>query len=216
MGCVVVGTINICANEDHEPVDVDIKRNLTAGEIALAKLMFKDAIDYSKVKIVRGGLKGMPDRTDNAMTPKGEIHLPTKEYDTTKDFSKSLPRDKVWFMHEMTHVWQYQLGFDVVTHGAIAFAEGGYVTRKGEDRPIAYMIYLEGKDRNKSFKEFSFEQQGDIVSFYFDAVYLKNSNIKRHSKNIKDLPLFREILKDFLINPKNQDLLPVRNHSNYK
>lgn len=217
MGCVVVGTINICANEDHEPVDVDIKRNLTAGEIALAKLMFKDAIDYSKVKIVRGGLKGMPDRTDNAMTPVGEIHLPTKEYDDVKDYSKSTSSaDKVWFIHEMTHVWQYHLGFNTAAEGLVVAAEGGYVTRKGEDRPIAYLFDLYGKDKIKSFKEFNFEQQGDLVSFYYDAVYLQNSRIKLHPKNVKQLPLLKNILKDFLNNPKDKNLLPVRDHSNYK
>lgn len=214
MGCVVVGTINICANEDHEPVDVDIKRNLTAGEIALAKLMFKDAIDYSKVKIVRGGLKGIPDKTGNAMTPVGEIHLPSNEYDATKDFSSTLDEvNKIWFMHEMTHVWQYQLGFDVITHGAIALAEGGYITLKGKTRPNAYLYDLYGKDKNKAFKEFNFEQQAEIVSYYYDAVYLINSKRRVHAEKRNELPLLKNVLKDFLKNPKDKNLLPVRDRS---
>ena len=49
------------------------ERALTAGEIALAKRMFKDSIDYSTVKIHNE--KYLPVQPDESgMTPNGEIY----------------------------------------------------------------------------------------------------------------------------------------------
>jgi hypothetical protein len=48
-----------------------------------------------------------PDNT--AMTPNGEIYFNPSRF--KEDFSLSTPRDQHWLMHEMVHVWQYQLGY---------------------------------------------------------------------------------------------------------
>ncbi|WP_434630033.1 PAAR domain-containing protein [Chromobacterium sp. CV08] len=64
------------------PADI---RAMTAGEIAMARTVFKDAIDYGMVKIHKGGLMGVPASTGNAMTPNGEIHFPPESY--LPDFS---------------------------------------------------------------------------------------------------------------------------------
>lgn len=39
-------------------IKIDTKRLLTSGEVALAQLIFKNSIDYTKVYIRRGGLGG--------------------------------------------------------------------------------------------------------------------------------------------------------------
>ena len=98
----------------HVPVHVELpskSRQLTSGEIALARFIFKDSIPYEKVRIVRGGLLGIPNHSRNAMTPYGKIHLPIEAYDVIKDFSNSSLKEYEescsWFIHEMAHVWQY-------------------------------------------------------------------------------------------------------------
>lgn len=87
----------------------DNSRTLTSGELAMAQSLFKDSIDYAKIKIhseeyLPFGLQ--PDNT--AMTPNGEMYFNPDYY---KDDFSLLPNDRHWFMHEMVHVWQYQLGY---------------------------------------------------------------------------------------------------------
>jgi type VI secretion system secreted protein VgrG len=65
-------------NQAATIIKVGSKRQLTSGEIAMSRLIFKDAIDYSKVWIHLGGL--IHTKTGNAMTPAGEIYLPKDDY----------------------------------------------------------------------------------------------------------------------------------------
>ena len=71
------------------------QRSLTAGEIMLAKKVFKYSINYNNTKIVRGKLLGMPNTSNNAMTPFGNIHFPEIIYDTISNFSKGSVDDQV-------------------------------------------------------------------------------------------------------------------------
>lgn len=186
-------------------VRVDIRRKLKAGEIAMAQLIFKDSIDYSSVEIIRGGLLSMPDSSKNAMTPFGSIHLPHENYEKISDFSKaSDATDKIWFIHEMAHVWQYSIGLSVAFRGVEIGLRGGYKDAR------AYDYDLNGKDKNKTFTEFNFEQQAELISHYFDAVHLSIDNhnyIKLHRKNLNNLSMIKSILKDFIDSPKNRNLI---------
>lgn len=188
-------------------IKIDTKRLLTSGEIALAQLIFGNSIDYSKIFIRRGGLGGIPDATKNAMTPFGEIHLPEESYLKIKDFSLSKEAsDKIWFIHEMTHVWQHQLGFNNFGTGIIIGLKGGYTLEsKAYDYDLLY------NDQNKKFSEFNMEQQGEIVSHYFDAVYLSNVNHdlpKQHANNKNQLTALKKVLIPFFNNPTDKNLLP--------
>ena len=82
-------------------------RFLTAGEIELARSVFGDAIDYGRVKMVRGRWwlfqpKGI------VMAPTGNIHFHPKSPLWSDDFSKERISLQGLFIHEMTHVWQAQ------------------------------------------------------------------------------------------------------------
>lgn len=69
----------------------------------------------------------MPDHSENAMTPFGEIHLPSKKYDEIKDFYNGSIEQKRWFMHEMAHVWQYfAMDICVACRGVDIAMKGGY------------------------------------------------------------------------------------------
>ncbi|WP_083370161.1 PAAR domain-containing protein [Chromobacterium sphagni] len=171
-------------------------RGMTPGEIAMARTVFKNSLDYSKVKIHRGGLFGQPNRSGNAMTPRGEIHFPDSDY--KEDFSTLSPEMKIWFIHEMTHVWQYQLGYNVVFGGMKIGLKGGY----GQGAP-AYRYNLKGEDKGKIMSQFNMEQQGDLIAHYFAATQLQLDQY------IAELSGLEMALSAFLKTPKDPSLLPT-------
>lgn len=199
-------------NQAATIIKVGSKRLLTSGEIAMSRLIFKDAIDYSKVWIHLGGL--IHTKTGNAMMPAGEIYLPKDDYLTTPDYSKALGQDRHWFIHEMTHVWQYQMGASTGWLGIKQLCKGGYTSEvnsvDSDNELEAYDTDLGGRDLNKKFQDFNFEQQGRIIEFWFDACYLQKVNPKRdhHQKSLQLLGYVEKILRDFLLNPSNKNLLP--------
>jgi hypothetical protein len=83
-------------------------RPLTAGEIALARSVFGEAIDYTKVRLVRR--KWWPFQPRNTvMAPTGNIHFHPHDELWSEDFAKEPLHRQGLFVHEMTHVWQTQL-----------------------------------------------------------------------------------------------------------
>ena len=199
-------------NQAATIIKVGSKRLLTSGEIAMSRLIFKDAIDYSKVWIHLGGL--IHTKTGNAMTPAGEIYLPKDDYLKTPDYSKATGENRHWFIHEMTHVWQYQMGASTGWLGINQLCKGGYTSEvnsvDSDNELEAYDTDLGGRDLNKKFQDFNFEQQGRIIEFWFDACYLQKVNPKRdhHQKSLQLLGYVEKILRDFLLNPSNKNLLP--------
>ena len=84
-------------------------RSLTEGEIALARSVFGDAIDYARVGIVAG--RWWPFQTRNiAMAPNGNIYFPPDGPLWSEDFAAEPLHLQGLFIHEMTHVWQAQRG----------------------------------------------------------------------------------------------------------
>ncbi|WP_440216298.1 PAAR domain-containing protein [Chromobacterium piscinae] len=188
-------------SETLPPPDV---RPMTAGEIAMAKTVFKDSLDYGKVEIHKGGLLGIPGRTGNAMTPRGEIHFPPENYLT--DFSAPTiePATKVWFIHEMGHVWQYQMGYSVAWAGTKLSAKGGYSDDGVAGQPSpAYRYNLAGEDKGKKLPDFNMEQQAQLIAHYFGATTL---NMLAYNSR---LPALQAALSDFIANPKNTALVPT-------
>ncbi|WP_024302524.1 hypothetical protein [Pseudogulbenkiania sp. MAI-1] len=171
-------------------------RGMTAGEVAMARTVFKDAIDYARVKIHRGGLCGLPNCFGNAMSPRGDIHFPDCDY--REDFSQEPPVIKIWFIHEMTHVWQYQLGYRLVWNALKIAAKGGY----SAGAP-AYFYDLKGQDKGKTLSQFNMEQQGELVANYYAAKHL------RVFCYLQELPELEHALTDFLDNPQDTGLLPT-------
>lgn len=185
-----------------QTVTIKLKsRPLTAGEIAMARLVFKDSINYSTVRIYNEeylpfGLQ--PNKT--AMTPNGSMYFNpdyfVQDYSSVDDRGK-----KMWFIHEMTHIWQYQLGYSVTWQGFWTGITGGYIF----DR--AYKINptdtKDSQDKNKTFCDFNLEQQAKIIEQYYGAKYL--------SATLYDdfyLPFHERVLQEFLRSPKNAALLP--------
>jgi hypothetical protein len=127
-------------------------RSLTPGEIALARSVFGEAIDYSKVRLILG--KWWPLHPRNAaMAPMGDIWFHPVAGGWSDDFSCEPLGRQAFFIHEMTHVWQSQRGgkfyLPLMRH---PFCRYSYQLTPG-----------------KPFRRYGIEQQAEIVRHRFLA-----------------------------------------------
>lgn len=170
------------------------ERPLTPGEIALARRVFKDSIDYGKVKIHKGRyIVGQPD--NSGITPNGEIYVVGAQtyFD---DYSVATVYQRSFFIHEMAHVWQYQL--KVLKPIAAAIGE---FFRHRFDYAKAYDYELvPGKDLLK----YRIEQQAQIIQDYYLLHVEGTAPSSHHIKNSGDaaecLPLYCQVLANFRTN----------------
>jgi hypothetical protein len=133
-------------------------RHLTDGEITMAKEVFGDQIDYNTVKVFdRRFMFILGNNHAQAMAPNGNIYYPdSSRY--SDDFSQDNSRSKkALFMHEMTHVWQYQHGVDLPGSALLEYLSHGC------DYGEAYKV---DTTTPKKFEEYGIEQQAEIVEEY--------------------------------------------------
>ena len=129
-----------------------IVRPLKTGEIALARSVFGAAIDYARVRIVRG--RWWPFQPKGiVMAPTGNIHFHPADPRWSIDYAaESLPLQGL-FIHEMTHVWQSQTRgkyyLPLMRH---PFCRYGYQLKQG-----------------RRFDHYGLEQQAEIVRHRFLA-----------------------------------------------
>jgi hypothetical protein len=129
-----------------------LSRSLTPGEIALARSVFGEAIDYSRVRLHKG--KWWPFHPRNAaMAPMGDVWFHPDGGVWSDDFSKEPLGRQGFFIHEMTHVWQSQkcgrFYLPLMRH---PFCRYSYELKPG-----------------KPFRRYGLEQQAEIVSHVFLA-----------------------------------------------
>lgn len=127
-------------------------RSLTEGEIQLASSIFGNAIDYPRVRLIRGKWWLFHPR-NAAMAPMGDIWFHPHAGGWSRDFSRESLARQGFFIHELTHVWQAQ------KHGRFylpllrhPFCRYGYRLMKG-----------------KPFSGYGIEQQAEIVRHRFLA-----------------------------------------------
>lgn len=179
------------------PLPEGEKRALTPGEIAMVRTVFKDSIDYSQVKIHHGGWWLFLGLQNTAVTPNGEMYYPRSTDLYKEDFSKpDNERFKALFMHEMTHVWQYQLGYWVKWHAL-------WVTSRGAEA-YRYQLSPDG-----DFADYNMEQQGEIVSDYYMICIEKNPlRVWDHANSQKSPELLASTVNRLLANPADKSNLP--------
>lgn len=127
-------------------------RHLTTGEVEMARSIFGDALDYSKVQLFEG--KWWPFQPKrSAMAPMGNIWFHPDGGGWSEDFSRQPLSQQGFFMHELTHVWQTQKGgrfyLPLMRH---PFCRYHYELKAG-----------------KSFRLYGLEQQAEIVRHRFLA-----------------------------------------------
>ena len=170
---------------------LDEARGLTKGEIEMAKVIFKDSIEYSKVKIHNGEYLWFGLQNDEtAMTPNGEMYFNPNNF--SEDFSNEELRTNLWFMHEMVHVWQYQMGYPVKLRGAIRIG-------------LSYEYTLE---KGKQLSDYNMEAQGDLLADYWALASFGKPSFINQKKHLKDIDLYRQVLARFIEDPSDKANLP--------
>ena len=134
-----------------EPPLPEPNRPLTAGERALLQPLFRDGIDYDAVRVIRAAFPFQP--AGVYMTPRGHIYAPGDLF--REDFSVA---DQAVFVHEMTHVWQFANGMDLVAQGFAEFVK----TNGAYEKAYAYTL-----DAKRDLVDYGMEQQASIVEDYF-------------------------------------------------
>jgi len=163
-------------------------RLLTAGEIAIASLLFHDAVDYRRVRIY--GRRYMPFQPKNcAMTPNGSMYFHHSCF--LDDYAQASLTGQHWFMHEMVHVWQHQLGYPVRLRGAIRIG-----------LPYHYDLHADA-----TLADYNMEAQGDLLADYFVLKFLECPEAMRQRRYQHDLALYERVLAGFLADPGSRDNL---------
>jgi len=128
------------------------RRSLTTGEVELARSIFCDAMDYSKVLLVKG--KWWPFHPRNAaMAPMGNIWFHPEGGGWSEDSSKEPLSRQRFYDHEMTHVWQAQ-------------KRGRFYLPLMRHPFCRYAYQLEP---GKAFDRYGIEQQAEIIRHRFLA-----------------------------------------------
>ncbi|MEZ0262963.1 MAG: hypothetical protein ACAH80_18305 [Alphaproteobacteria bacterium] len=172
-------------------------RPLTAGETALAKTVFGDSLDYKSITISDEkfmALSMLPEGT--AMAPNGHLFMPGCYKD---DYSKEDTYWKALFVHEMTHVWQYQNKVLAPMAEAVRLN-----LSHGFNYAAAYPYKL---DEKKDLIDYNMEQQASIVQDYFAMKqegfkYQFWGNCKDgHCDDAEKKRLFEKVLEKFHADP---------------
>jgi hypothetical protein len=174
-------------------------RGLTTGEVAMLTPVFKDSVDYSKVRIhhSKPGNLSLFFKRAPADT-RGNTII---ESNGTPDYSaKGLPfYTRYQFVHEMTHVWQNQ------NHVSDSFTRAArrrlaHLSLR-DDQMDTYGYSLEGA---RDLTDYTIEQQASVVTDYnCVAAYGVPSplNTDSFASGAERKSAYQAVLKNFLSNP---------------
>lgn len=141
---------------DAPPVEdlAEPNRPLTSGELALLRPIFRDGIDYAGVRVINNSFPLQP--ANVYMTPRGHVYAPGDLWQA--DFSSARSGLRTVFVHEMTHVWQFANGMDLVSEGFYEFTKH----RGAYEKAYPYELV-----RGRDLVDYGMEQQASIIEDYF-------------------------------------------------
>ncbi len=159
-----------------------MNRALTENEKALAETIFQNALDWELIRI--HDAKYIFFQANNVlMTPNGQIYAPGEMY--RKDYADEPLSYRELFIHELAHVWQYQIGIlNPKFSGLWEFVRNGFSYHK------AYQYVLEG---GRDLIDYGMEQQAAIIADYF-LVEKSGEEFGRHNANRESPEEKRELL----------------------
>jgi len=131
-------------------------RPLTPGEVALTREVFGETVNPSNVKMFNRSHMLVFGR-GGAISPNGNIYIDEKE--AVADYSAS-PYLRTLFVHEMTHVWQYQQGRNLRIEAFQQWWKSDFKYKT---------IYDFNIDAHPRFKDYNLEQQAEIMESYYSA-----------------------------------------------
>ncbi|BCQ41756.1 hypothetical protein ERHA54_43590 [Erwinia rhapontici] len=154
-------------------------RLMTLGEINMAKEIFRGTIIYPKVWIHKGSYLPFGLQLKRvSMSPNGEMYF-RDEY--SPDFSKADIRRQHTFIHELSHVWQYQHGMKVKLRG-----------------PVSWMAKYEYALDSWPLSTYGMEQQAQIIGDYYlltqfnGRAYWKTNRGCTNSDDLSDDELLKQ------------------------
>jgi hypothetical protein len=157
----------------------------------MARLVFGAAIDYARVRIFRRSYLPFGLQPVNcAMAPNGSIYFHPSCY--LPNYAVADAPARHWFMHEMAHVWQHQLGYAVRLRGALRIG-------------LSYGYALTPR---ATLADFNMEAQGDLLADYFALRHLGSPASVRQQRYAGSLALFEKVLAGFLADPASVANLP--------
>jgi hypothetical protein len=166
-------------------------RSLTPGETAMVALLFGSAVDPTRVRVHnRPYLPFGLQPANCAITPNGSIYFHHTCF--LPDYSIADLPARHWFMHEMVHVWQHQLGYPVRLRGALRIG-------------LSYHYHLR---EGATLADYNMEAQGDLLADYFMLRHLGRPHAMRQRRYAGNLSLFEEVLARFLADPSSAANLP--------
>ncbi len=124
-------------------------RRLMPGEIAMARSVFGDCIDYGMPKIYDANYNTNGQKDGEIITPDGNMYVPKTNSAYRDDYSEGTPANKAHFIYEMTHILQFQHGVNVAWRKVWEWAFG-----PGYDYQL---------QPGKRFEDYGIEQQAAIV-----------------------------------------------------
>lgn len=131
-------------------------RQLTEGEIGIARSFFGDSIDYRTVKLFNRPYM-LVAGDEHGLSPNGNIYINGKTK-WAEDYSKNLYWQSL-FIHEMTHVWQVQRGRDVRSEAFWEFFKSDF----------QYETVYEYDIKTKApYRDHNLEQQAEMIEDYHD------------------------------------------------
>jgi hypothetical protein len=125
-----------------------MRRGLTAGEVALARTAFGDAIDYDRVALSPTKWIFFQPR-NTVMAPLGCIHFHPGGGLWQDDFAAAGLDAQGLLIHELTHIWQHQRGLFLPLRRH-PFCRYRYALKPGQP-----------------FADYGIEQQAEIVRHAF-------------------------------------------------
>ncbi|MBX5457215.1 MAG: DUF4157 domain-containing protein, partial [Thermogemmatispora sp.] len=137
------------------------RRSLTPDEIAYAREIYADSLDYSAITITKHSILS----SGASRTVGNTINLEDDYYDG--DTLNLTPEGRLILIHEMGHVWQYQ-------HGGLAYIPESLVAQirgaiGGGSRNAAYDWRAAVKE-GKPWEEWNPEQQAEAIEDYNRAL----------------------------------------------
>lgn len=167
-------------------------RRLTAAETQLAKKVFRWSLKYGEIRIYNKRYWAQFGKW--VMTPNGNIYAPT-DYEVDYSMPTVSYARRSLFIHELVHVWQYQLNVLSIPLSAI----GANIANLGRYEK-AYPYDL---DTSKDLLDYTMEQQASIIEDYFRITEGRSPrHLPKTSGSPRTKAAYEAVLAKFLANPK--------------
>lgn len=108
------------------------RRALSEGEVACARTLFEDEIDWPHIRIAQAPALGFA-----AMVPLGRT-IVFSSWRAWRDFAEAPLNEQAWLVHELMHVWQAAHGTLLACAKLGALGKGAYLYRPHAGAALAH------------------------------------------------------------------------------